>query len=76
MPTMLRYPTDAPDAGKIYATVGGATRAFEATMRSLERFGQSVEASLHIADHDGEFHDYPDYVLTRGPRGGVRKEKA
>jgi hypothetical protein len=33
--------------------------------------GEPPTASIHIADTPDEIHEYPDFVLSLGPRGGV-----
>lgn len=48
---------------------------FLATAKELDRFGQRIEASIHIADTRAEIAEYPDYVLSLGPRGGLKVER-
>lgn len=48
---------------------------FTYTARELARYGQSIEASIHIADNRDELDEYPDYVLSLGSRGGLVKER-
>ena len=57
------------------SSIAGAVRAFEHAARELAGYGQEIEASIHIAKIRGEVVEYPDYVLSLGPRGGVRKQR-
>lgn len=57
-----------------YQSKWAAVDAFERTARELDRFGQKIEASLHLGVQ-GELNEYPDFVLSLGPRGGLRVEK-
>lgn len=59
-----------------YESKADAIESFARTARELDRFGQHIEASLHYPTQDHKVHDYPDYVLSLGPRGGIRCEKA
>ena len=46
---------------------------FEATARELDGYGQKIEASIHFVDAKGDyFAEYPDRVLSLGPRGGLK----
>lgn len=48
---------------------------FLAAAQELDRFGQRIEASIHIAPRRSEIAEYPDYVLSLGPRGGLKVER-
>lgn len=48
---------------------------FRDVAEELARFGQEIEASLHYARSPEELAEYPDCVLSLGPRGGVRCER-
>ncbi|PRZ56368.1 hypothetical protein BX589_10118 [Paraburkholderia fungorum] len=76
MKTFLRYESDTLEEAKPFASKREAVEAFEATARELIRFGQKIEASLHIAASIDELAEYPDFVLSLGPREGVRCEAA
>lgn len=49
-----------------------AKQDFLATAQGLSRYGQSLDASIHIASREGNLKEYPDYVLGLGPRGGLQ----
>jgi hypothetical protein len=72
----LRTGDDALEDAVAFYTIGSAVRDFEATARELDGYGQRIEASIHIASDFEELVEYPDYVLSLGPRGGLRKEAA
>lgn len=59
-----------------YASKRQAIAAYESIARELARFGQSYEATLHVADCRANLKEYPEYALSLGPRGGVRCERA
>lgn len=71
----LRYQDEALEEAKGYQSKGAAVDAFERTARDLDRFGQRIEASLHFGERD-TLAEYPDFVLSLGPRGGLHCEKA
>ena len=48
---------------------------FLATAQELDRLGQRIEASIHIAVDRDCLAEYPDYVLSLGPRGGLKVER-
>ena len=60
-------------------SIAEAKRYFETTARDLARYGQEVTASLHVYDRriteGNHCQEYPDYLLSIGPRGGVRVER-
>jgi hypothetical protein len=72
----LRYDNDYLDAALKFAYKKNAINHFRNTAEDLSRYEQHVEATLHIANFRDELVEYPDFVLTLGPRGGVRCEKA
>ena len=47
---------------------------YRATMEELARYGQPIEASIHIAKDRDSIDEYPNLVLSPGPRGGVKIE--
>ena len=61
---------------EVQASVKDAKEEFLRTARELDRFGQTVEASLHIAKSKDLINEYPDYVLSLGKFGGLRCERA
>ena len=72
MPYYLRMGSDQAVGFK---TRVAALDEFHATARELDRYGQRIEASLHIADSRSALQEYPDFVLSLGPRGGLRCER-
>lgn len=72
----LRMGSDYLDAAMVFKSKVAALGEFHATARELDRYGQSIEASLHIADSRSDLQEYPDFVLSLGPRGGLRCERA
>jgi len=72
----LRMGTDTLDDARAYHTKRGAVAAYGRVARELDQYGQSIDASVHIAPRPADVVEYPDYVLTLGPRGGVRVESA
>ena len=67
----LRYQDQSMDEAKGYQSKGAAINAFEKTARELARYGQAMAATLHIGGKE-ELSEYPDFVLSLGPRGGLR----
>ena len=76
MAYFLRMGDDYLDQAVKYSSKAGAIDAFRETSDELDRFGQSITASIHIADTPDEVVEYPDFVLERGLRGGVKVERA
>lgn len=60
----------------MFRSVTAACAAFKISADAMGRFGQTIEASIHIAKNRNELAEYPDYVLSIGPRGGLKKERA
>lgn len=48
---------------------------FMAVAQELDNYGQRIDASVHIANSRSEIAEYPDYVLSLGPRGGLKVER-
>jgi len=57
-----------------HASIGGAKAAFLEEARELDRHGQSITASLHIAKSEDLVHEYPDYILSLTKRGNLKCE--
>ena len=72
----LRVDNDALEDARAYQTLRGAQFAFGIVAKELDRYGQRCSATIHIAPRMADVVEYPDYVLTLGPRGGVRTERA
>lgn len=56
---------------RAFDSLKAAREMFADVARELERFGQTLEASVHIAPTRDALADYPDYLLSVGPRGGI-----
>lgn len=64
------------DEAVLYSSISNAVFAYGRIARDLARFGQKVEATVHIAETRKEIQGYPDFVLKLGPHGGILKERA
>lgn len=67
----LQYQTTYPEKPERHASLKDAKEAFLEVASDLARYGQSIEASVHIAATRYEIAEYPDYALSLGPRGGL-----
>lgn len=72
----LRLGDDNLSDAELYATKREAVAAFASVARELGRWGQRLTASLHFAETRDELDEYPDFILSIGPRGGVNVEAA
>lgn len=72
MKTFLRVDNDFLTEAKPYPSKACAIDAFREIANELARYGQECTASLHIAESKEELAEYPDFVLSLGPRGGLR----
>lgn len=59
-----------------FRSMAEAKDDFWVTAKELDRYGQKCEATLHIAPTLLQMSEYPDYVLSLGPRGGLKVESA
>ena len=75
MKTYLRIGSDYLDDAKRYRSKKRAIEAFYRVASELARHDQRIEASLHYARTKDELQEYPDFVLSIGPRGGVKVER-
>ena len=75
MAYFLAYPRDYVCDFEEYPTKKAALAAFRKTGRELARVGHYSEAVLYKADTRSEVREYPDFVLSYGPRG-MRVEMA
>ena len=76
MKCFLRQGSDYLEDAEPHNSIGDAKAAFLETATELAGYGQVHEASIHIADSIEEVVEYPDYVLSLGPRGGLKFERA
>jgi hypothetical protein len=72
----LRMGNDFLNDAVKHTTKTDAIASYRDTSDDLDRFGQSITGSIHIADSMDDIVEYPDFVLERGPRGGVKVERA
>ncbi len=75
MKAFLRMGNDYLEDAVKYNSVAACVEAYRVVAVELDRYGQNIEASIHIADTKEELNEYPDFVLSLGPRGGVKKER-
>lgn len=68
----LRLGSDGLDQARRYRTRADAVDAYGAVARELARYGQGLDASVHLAPTRAELVEYPDLVLSLGSRGNVR----
>lgn len=55
-------------------SIRDAIEEYREVAEELNGYEQKIEASIHIAKTMDEVAEYPDYVLSLGPRGGVKVE--
>ena len=72
----LRLGSDDLDQARRYRTRAAAVAAYGHAAREQAEYGQDLDASVHLAPTRAELVEYPDLVLSLGPRGGVRVERA
>lgn len=71
----LRIGSDSVEQAEHHATKASAVESYRRCAEELDRYGQAIEASIHIAANRSEVVEYPDYALSLGPRGGVKVER-
>lgn len=64
MKYFLRYQDDYLEDSKEYPRKSAAIAAYVDTATELWRYGQTIEASIHIANSRDDLVEYPDYVLS------------
>lgn len=72
----LRIGDDPLDVAARYTHKRDAVYTYKVLAENLSRYGQELNATIHIADKRSECVEYPDFYLSLGPRGGVRCERA
>jgi hypothetical protein len=70
----LRTGDDYLQDAEFHPSIASAKAAFFDTARELWRYEQAIDASIHIADSIMSCHEYPDFTLRLGPKGGLVKE--
>ena len=66
---------DTLDEACRYATKKDALSTFRDVAEGQARFGRDVQGTIHMADRRSEVVEDPDWVLSLGPRGGLRCER-
>ena len=64
------------DDALFYPTKRAALLKFEKVAQELARYGQKCEASIYLAPSRAALTNYPDFVCSVGPRGGIKVERA
>jgi hypothetical protein len=72
----LRIDNDPLELARFYKSRAAALQVFRAIAEELAGYGQSCSATIHMAPSISELAEYPDMVLSLGPRGGLRVEVA
>lgn len=72
----LRTGDDCLEDAVRHRTLADAKADFMETATELWRYGQHIDASVHIAPNRYYVAEYPDYVLSLGPRGGCKCERS
>ena len=72
----LRIGNDYLDAATRCDSIRAACAEFRDIAGGLARFDQRIEGSIHLAPCKAQVVEYPDFVLSLGPRGGLRVERA
>jgi TPR repeat protein len=72
----LRSGNDYLEDAVEFSSKAAAVRYYRSDAEELDRIGQRHEASIHIAEDRDKAAEYPDFVLSLGPRGGVKIERA
>jgi hypothetical protein len=72
----LRLAMDYLEDAKKYQTKSGAVGAFRRAAKELYVYDQRLEGAIHIAPDRESLAEYPDWVLSVGPKGGIRVERA
>lgn len=72
----LRIGNDSVEEAQRFTSKRDAVSAFRAVAAELAFYGQSIDASLHIAPRRSEVVEYPDFVLSLNENGRVVTEQA
>jgi len=66
--------SDTLDQYRVFNTKRAAVGAYQRVAEELNRYGQEIHGQIHIAPSAADMVEYPDFVLSLGPRGGVKVE--
>ena len=69
MKCYLRYQADALADAEACRSIAEAKEKFTQAALQLDRYGQKIEATIHIAPALTEAAEYPDYLLSLSPNG-------
>jgi hypothetical protein len=72
----LRIGDDYLEQATPFKTKSAALDYYRAVAEDLIRFDQRIEASVHVAPDRDQVVEYPDWVLSLGPRGGLQVQAA
>jgi hypothetical protein len=64
MKYFLRIGKDYLEEAVPYRTLSEAKQAYREVAEELDRYGQSIEASVHVAPKASEVVEYPDLLLS------------
>lgn len=67
----LRVGNDSVEEATRCPSIKYAIAEYRVEAEELARYDQRLDASIHIARSMAEVAEYPDYVLSLGPKGGV-----
>jgi hypothetical protein len=76
MYSYLRIGDDDLNKAERCNSIRQACNRFRFVAEELANYGQAIDATIHRAEKRNECVEYPDYVLSLGPRGGVKCEKS
>lgn len=76
MKCFLRIGGDTLEEVEVCCNLAEAKRRYYRGAVQLLQYDQRIEATIHIADRIEDVVEYPDYVLSLGPRGGLKCERA
>ena len=76
MPYYLCIGGDSLEESERCDTLRDAILTYREVANELGSYGQRIDATVHKAPKRSEIDEYPDYVLSVGPRGGIRCERA
>ena len=71
----LRMGGDALADAEPCRSLAVARASYMAAARELDRYGQKITATVHIATSLAAAAEYPDYLLELGARGGLQSTR-
>lgn len=65
-----------PEDWSYHPFIANATAMYLDNAEPLAKYGQELQGSLHFVDHPQDKPvEYPDRVLSLGPKGGLKMER-